>query len=61
MGEPYVLVGLYGGVPSKVEVYWSEAEAIKSAKDEAKSLREEEDNLVVRQGDVEVYGWPERD
>ena len=22
-GEPYVLVGLYGGIPSKVKVYWS--------------------------------------
>ena len=59
VGEPCVLVGLYGGVPSKVEVYWDEAAAIKAARKEVKSMREDEDIVTVRHGDVHVYGWPE--
>lgn len=57
-GEPYVLVGLYGGVPSRTEVFWSEAGAIKAAKEEAKSLREEEDIVIVNHGTERIYSWP---
>ena len=54
-----MLVGLYGGLPSKVDVFWDEDEAVKAAKEEIKSMREDEDTLTVRHGDVHVYGWPE--
>ena len=60
-GEPYLLVTVYAGVPDKMKVFWDEKEALRAAREQVKSLRPDYDALVVRQGDVEVYGWPEKD
>ena len=58
VGEPYILVTVASGVPDVGGVFWQEAEAVEAARRLTKSLRPDNDAVVVTRGGEEVFGWP---
>ncbi len=59
VGAPFILVEVFGGVPSKVEVFWEKGKALRAARRRFKSLRRDYDALVLTQKGDTLYSWPE--